>query len=36
MGRGTSSVNVPPIMIPRLGDPADVSVDERDEHLMLL
>jgi hypothetical protein len=25
-----------PIIIPRLDDPASVSVDERDEHLMLL
>ena len=29
-------MKVLPIVIPRLGDPGDVSVDERDEHLMLL
>lgn len=36
MGKGTTSQRVIPIIIPRLGDPASASVDERDEHLMLL
>lgn len=36
MGRGTTSQRVMPIIIPRLDDPASASVDERDEHLMLL
>lgn len=36
MGRGTTSNQVKPIIIPRLEDPADVTFDERDEHLMLL
>ena len=36
MGRGQTSQGVMPIVIPRLDDPASVSVDERDEHLMLL
>jgi hypothetical protein len=35
MGRGISQ-RVEPIIIPRLDDPAAASVDERDEHLMLL
>jgi hypothetical protein len=36
MEGGTSSQRVMPIIIPRLEDPASVSVDERDDHLMLL
>jgi hypothetical protein len=36
MGRGAARERVLPIIIPRLEDPAGVSVDERDEHLMLL
>jgi hypothetical protein len=36
MGRGTTAGQVKPIVIPRLYDPTAVSVDERDEHLMLL
>jgi hypothetical protein len=36
MGRGRTSREALPIIIPRLGDPVSVSVDERDEHLMLL
>lgn len=36
MERETTSQDMMPIIIPRLGDPALVSVDERDEHLMLL
>jgi hypothetical protein len=36
MGRGTASRSRLPIIIPRLDDPASASVDERDEHLMLL
>jgi hypothetical protein len=36
MGRGTVSRSRLPIIIPRLDDPVSVSVDERDEHLMLL
>jgi len=36
MGRGTTSQRVMPIIIPRLEDPISSSVDERDEHLMLL
>jgi len=36
MGRGDTSQRVMPIIIPRLEDPASASVDERDEHLMLL
>ena len=36
MGRGTISESAKPIVIPRLDDPVSVSVDERDEHLMLL
>lgn len=36
MGRGDSSGQPGPIVIPRLGDPFSASVDERDEHLMLL
>ena len=36
MERETHSPRVMPIIIPRLHDPASVSVDERDEHLMLL
>jgi hypothetical protein len=36
MGRGTVTRSRLPIMIPRLDDPASASVDERDEHLMLL
>jgi hypothetical protein len=36
MGRGDTSIEAPPIVIPRLADPASASVDERDEHLMLL
>jgi len=35
MGRGATSQKVP-IIIPLLDDPASASVDERDEHLMLL
>ncbi|MFP3882851.1 MAG: DUF222 domain-containing protein [Actinomycetota bacterium] len=36
MGKGTASERVLPIIIPRLEDPGAASVDERDEHLMLL
>lgn len=36
MGKGTTSQRVMPIIIPRLEDPVSASVDERDEHLMLL
>ncbi|MGH3650199.1 MAG: DUF222 domain-containing protein [Acidimicrobiia bacterium] len=36
MGRGDTSTQVSQIVIPRLADPASASVDERDEHLMLL
>ncbi len=36
MGKGTASQRVKPIVIPRLEDPASASVDDRDEHLMLL
>jgi hypothetical protein len=36
MGRGTQVRSRLPIIIPRLDDPGSVSVDERDEHLMLL
>jgi hypothetical protein len=36
MGRGVTSQKAMPIIIPRLDDPASASVDERDEHLMLL
>ena len=36
MGRGRKVFEKPPIIIPRLDDPVSVSVDERDEHLMLL
>lgn len=36
MGRGYASKQRKPIIIPRLDDPAAASVDERDEHLMLL
>lgn len=36
MERESTSQGMMPIIIPRLGDPALVSVDERDEHLMLL
>lgn len=36
MGRESTSQRVMPIIIPRLDDPAAASVDERDEHLMLL
>lgn len=36
MGRGETALKVPPIVIPRIEDPGSVSVDERDEHLMLL
>jgi len=36
MGWGETSEKIRPIVIPRLGDPGSVSVDERDEHLMLL
>lgn len=36
MGKGNTSQRVTPIIIPRLEDPASASVDERDEHLMLL
>ena len=36
MGVGTKVFEKPPIIIPRLDDPAEVSADERDEHLMLL
>jgi hypothetical protein len=36
MGRESTSERVMPIIIPRLEDPASASVDERDEHLMLL
>ncbi len=36
MERKSTSQDMMPIIIPRLGDPALVSVDERDEHLMLL
>jgi hypothetical protein len=33
---GVTSESAMPIIIPRLADPATASVDERDEHLMLL
>lgn len=36
MEGGTTSQRVIPIIIPRLEDPASASVDERDDHLMLL
>ena len=36
MGRETAVDQRMPIIIPRLDDPAAASVDERDEHLMLL
>lgn len=36
MGRGETPQKANPIIIPRLDDPASASVDERDEHLMLL
>jgi hypothetical protein len=36
MEREMHSRRVKPIIIPRLDDPAAASVDERDEHLMLL
>lgn len=36
MGRGYASKQRMPIIIPRLDDPASVSADERDEHLMLI
>lgn len=36
MGRGANPQRVMPIIVPRLEDPASASVDERDEHLMLL
>lgn len=36
MGRGEQVLEKSPIVIPRLGDPAAASVDERDEHLLLL
>jgi hypothetical protein len=36
MGKGEVAQRLSPIVIPRLGDPASASVDEREEHLMLL
>ena len=36
MGSGETSIAAQPILIPRLVDKAAASVDERDEHLMLL
>ncbi len=36
MGSGETSQVIAPIVVPRLADPASASVDERDEHLMLL
>lgn len=36
MGTGVTSQGLMPILIPRLDDPASASVDERDDHLMLL
>jgi Domain of unknown function (DUF222) len=36
MGRGTTSKRVLPIIIPRLDDAATASIDDLDEHLMLL
>lgn len=36
MGREPAVAQRMPIIIPRLDDPSSVSVDERDEHLMLL
>jgi hypothetical protein len=36
MGRGVASQKAMPIIIPRLDHPASASVDERDDHLMLL
>ena len=36
MGRGAGSRTGGPIVIPRLDDPGSATVDERDEHLMLL
>jgi hypothetical protein len=36
MGRERKVLENPPIIIPRLDDPASASVDDRDEHLMLL
>jgi hypothetical protein len=36
MGRGQVTERLMPIVIPRLEDPAAVSTDERDDHLLLL
>ncbi|HEX6300025.1 MAG TPA: hypothetical protein VF148_06145, partial [Acidimicrobiia bacterium] len=36
MGRGEAALKVSPIVIPRLEDPVSASVEERDEHLILL
>jgi hypothetical protein len=36
MERESTPQRVMPIIIPRLEDPTAASVDERDEHLMLL
>lgn len=36
MGRETTDQGLQPIVIPRLAEPSEASIDERDEHLMLL
>lgn len=36
MERGYASKQGMPIIVPRIDDPASVSADERDEHLMLI